>query len=160
MHEAAGTFQGHRVYGIKALVLRASRLQSIVEECAAAAKSSDARDKYFETHVSEFAPCSSKALRSELPSLEAARTSLASVVAELVGVLPKIGSCRKAADFMSNGGVYTTHLKGTEAYMRPGGMTTQMAQNVESQSGINLDAALALIKEARRVILVARGALF
>jgi len=160
MHEAAGTFQGHRVYGIKALVLRASRLQSIVEECAAAAKSSDARDKYFETHVSEFAPCSSKALRSELPSLEAARTSLASVVAELVGVLPKIGSCRKAADFISNGGVYTTHLKGTEAYMRPGGMTTQMAQNVESQSGINLDAALALIKEARRVILVARGALF
>ena len=44
--------------------------------------------------------------------------------------------------------------------MRPGGMTTQMAQNVESQSGINLDAALALIKEARRVVLVARGALF
>ena len=128
--QAAGTFQGHSVYGIKGLVLRASRLQSIVEECAAAAKSNDARDKYFETHVSEFAPCSSKALRSELPSLEAglvhscqhcqqlalfhmcvvmfeikaARSSLASVVAELVGVLPKIGSCRKAVDFMSSGG--------------------------------------------------------
>jgi len=128
--QAAGTFQGHNVYGIKGLVLRASRLQSIVEECAAAAKSNDARDKYFETHVSEFAPCSSKALRSELPSLEvgpvhscqqcqqpalyhmcfvmcetkAARTSLASVVAELVGVLPKIGSCRKAVGFMSSGG--------------------------------------------------------
>ena len=37
--------------------------------------------------------------------MKAARTSLASVVAELVGVLPKIGSCRKAADFMSNGGL-------------------------------------------------------
>ena len=59
--QAAGTFQGHNVYGIKGLALRAFRLQSIVEDCAAAAKSNDARDKFFETHVSEFAPCSSKA---------------------------------------------------------------------------------------------------
>ena len=52
------------------------------------------------------------------------------------------------------------HLKSTGGHMRPGGVTSRMAQNVESQSGINLDAAPALIKEARRVILVARGALF
>ena len=37
--------------------------------------------------------------------MKAARTSLASVVAELVGVLPKIGSCRKAADLMTKSGV-------------------------------------------------------
>ena len=36
--------------------------------------------------------------------IKAARTSLASVVAELVGVLPKIGACRKASDFMNSGG--------------------------------------------------------
>jgi len=44
--------------------------------------------------------------------------------------------------------------------MRLDGVASRMATNVESQSGINLDAALALIKEARRVILVARDALF
>ena len=52
------------------------------------------------------------------------------------------------------------HLQSTAGHMRLGGVASRMAQNVESQSGINLDAALALIKEARRVILVARDALF
>ena len=58
------------MYGIQTLSVGAHRLQSIVADCAAAGKSSDARDKYFESYVGEFAPCSSKALRSELPALE------------------------------------------------------------------------------------------
>ena len=61
---------GHSVYGITDLALRATGLQAIVEDCAMAAKSHDARDKYFQSFVGEFGECSSKALRSELPALE------------------------------------------------------------------------------------------
>merc|ERR1712216_1032278 len=43
MHEAAGTFHGHSVYGIKSLVVDAARLRSVLTECGAAAQSADAR---------------------------------------------------------------------------------------------------------------------
>ena len=113
--KAGASFQGQAVYGIQTLSVGAHRLQSIVADCAAAGKSSDARDKYFESYVGEFAPCSSKALRSELPALEvgvdqredalqcfcgfgqqAARASVASVVSALAGALPKMQSCHGA----------------------------------------------------------------
>ena len=74
--EAAGSFHGHALYGISKLSVQAPRLESIVEDCATAAKSSDARDKYFATYVGEFASCSSKQLRSELPSLEVGSLSM------------------------------------------------------------------------------------
>ena len=61
---------GHTVYGITELALRATGLQAVVEDCATAAKSHDARDKYFQSFVGEFGECSSKSLRSELPALE------------------------------------------------------------------------------------------
>ena len=124
--QAAGTFHGHALFGIRGLSVQAPRLQSIVEDCATAAKSSDARDKYFATYVGEFASCSSKQLRSELPSLEvsspsivllllqlcegarmslwfaqAARASVAAVTAELAEILPKLSSCRGASLLMN-----------------------------------------------------------
>jgi len=63
-------FKGHAVFGIASLEILAKSMQTIVEDCAAASKSKDARDKYFQTYVGDSGACSSKALRSELPSLE------------------------------------------------------------------------------------------
>ena len=41
-----------------------------------------------------------------------------------------------------------------------GNAASQVARDVDSQNGINAEAVGALLKEARRVIIAARGALF
>ena len=69
-HAVYGMFKGHAVFGIASLEILAKGMQTIVEDCAAASQSKDARDKYFQTYVGDSGACSSKALRSELPSLE------------------------------------------------------------------------------------------
>jgi len=162
MREAAGAFQGHAVYGIRTLAVRAPRLRSIVEDCALAAKSADARDKYFETYVGGAAPGASKALRSELPSLEAARASVATVVSELGRVLPQISSCRGAASLIRAAG--SSSLLGQAAAgsvhaASVGNSASQVATDVDRQNGIDTEGVGALVKEARRVIIAARSAL-
>jgi len=157
MREASESFQGHPVYGIRTLAVLAPRLRSILEDCAIAAKSGDARDKYFETHIGG-APGASKALRSELPSLEAARASVATVVSELSQVLPKISSCRGAARLIRTEGSSSVFGQGG---LRTGGgnALSQVARDVDRQNGIDTEGVGALVKEARRVIIAARSAL-
>jgi len=169
MHEAGASFQGQAVYGIQTLSVGAHRLQSMVADCAAAGKSSDARDKYFETYVGEFAPGSSKALRSELPALEAARASLASVVSALAGALPKMKSCHgapaaaaaaAAAFSKSDGGSAVMLARSVDGNTRSASTREQMAENVDRQNGVNAPALSALFKESRRIIIASRSALF
>lgn len=160
MHEASASFHGRAVYGIRELVVRAPRLQTIVEDCAAAAGSADARDKYFANYVGEVGPCSSKALRSELPALEAARASVAAVVAELAEALPKMSSCHGTAGFISRtGGSRTVAHSGRSDAHATSGNAAAIVQKVDSQNGVDTSAVAALLAEARRVIVAARAAL-
>ena len=69
-HALYGVFKGHAVFGVPDLKVYATGMQSIVEDCAIAAKSKDARDKYFQSYVIA-GSCSSNALRSEVLSLDA-----------------------------------------------------------------------------------------
>ena len=69
-HALYGRHESHKLYGIKSIALFANQLATIVEECGTAARSNDARDKYFLSRVSDFDPASGRALDSELPTLE------------------------------------------------------------------------------------------
>ena len=85
------------MYGIKSVSVFASRLQAIVTECSKAARSTDARDKYFLVSAREYDPSAAKSLLAEAPALDAAKATLASTVSELGNVLPKLSSCVGAA---------------------------------------------------------------
>ena len=69
-HAVQGQLEGRSVYAISSIGVFANELSSVVEDCAVAAKSKDARDKFFMSRASEFDPASGAALDSELLSLE------------------------------------------------------------------------------------------
>ena len=93
-HAVYGHFQDHAIYGIRSIAVYAPRLQSVVDNCANAAKSTDARDKYFLSYVGEFDPFPAKALQTELPLLEAAKASLTTTISDLADVFPRLESCQ------------------------------------------------------------------
>ena len=65
--------------------------KSCLHKCVAA-KSGDARDKYFAVAVGSFDPAAGAQLRSELPGLEGA---VAAAVTELAEVVPDAHACKK-----------------------------------------------------------------
>jgi hypothetical protein len=106
---------------------------------------------------------------------------VASVVSELAEVLPKLGSCHGAALFTKSTGAFRRHVAArvhTRAPLCVGGASGRLARleqagvrssarsagqvsrSVDNQNGVDTGAVVALLKEARRVIIAARGALF
>ena len=106
---------------------------------------------------------------------------MAAVTAELAEILPKLSSCRGASLLMS--GSDWVHLHRQSALLPwswPGGAALKLAttsqnkmlegrargaasalsQRVDEQNGVDSQAVAALLQEARRVIIAARGALF
>ena len=72
-HAVRGRLDDHSLYGIASVGVFATQLATVVEDCAAAAKSKDARDKFFLSRAAEFDPVAKAALDNELISLEVSR---------------------------------------------------------------------------------------
>ena len=71
------------------------QMRTVLEPCAVAVKSGDARDKYFAVAAGSFDPAAGAQLRSELPGLEVADAALAAAVTELAEVVPDVHACKK-----------------------------------------------------------------
>jgi hypothetical protein len=176
-HPVYGRFEGQALYGINSILLSAVRLRPVLVDCSKAAEAADARDKFFMSHVGEYDLAASKALRSELPSLEAAKSSLAATISELAAVLPDLASCRQVGGFADLseqtalipeevfGGNRSSFVQvstgvGTKQFAGVGMPSlAQVAEKVDDQNGIDVEAVNALVGEARLSIMSARRAL-
>lgn len=171
-HVLYGKLHGRTLYGIRSLSFTADRFQTLVEDCAHAEKSNDARDKFFFIAAGSFNEAdNSKILRSEVPALNAARASLATVVSSLSTVLPQLQLChQQPASMRATLEVNQTVTKmeavpshaTSPVSLSRGDLLAGMsgkASVVEQQNGIDLEAARLLLTEARAAILQVRTAL-
>ena len=84
-HATQRVLEGHALYGVRSFKVMSPQMRTVLESCAVAAKSGDAR----------FDPAAGAQLRSELPGLEAADAALAAAVTELAEVAPDAHACKK-----------------------------------------------------------------
>ena len=140
-HATEGVLGGHALYGVRSFKVMAPQMRTVLEPCAVAAKSGDARDKYFAVAVGSFDPAAGTQLRSELPGLEAADAALAAAVTELAEVVPDVHACKK------KGVAFSKKSKSRNSSSR---RLFGTAELVEQK---------ALFDEAKRTILFARSLL-
>ena len=50
-HATEGVLGGHALYGVRSFKVMSPQMRTVLESCAVAAKSGDARDKYFAVAV-------------------------------------------------------------------------------------------------------------
>ena len=154
-HPVYGKFEGHSLYGIKSISLNAQQMKTVVDECAKAAKSSDARDKYFLSYAKEFDPYPAKSLRSEVPLLESAQASLAATASDLADALPKLALCRSGAGFISNASFAKMHHVSNARST----LASPLGDSISMKNGIDVEGTQQLISEARLTIMAARKGL-
>jgi hypothetical protein len=170
-HPTHARFQGHFLYGIRSVAVHADRLRAVVAECAKASKSSDARDKYFMSYVGEFDPFPAKALRNELPSLDAAAVSLGAAASELADAIPLLDFCgvgtkpagglgaavlnTSVVEFRRHDGVSLASQSG-QASQSSALSSGPGAESVDAQNGLDIDALDLLLSETRASILGVR----
>ncbi|CAE7744981.1 PRSS12 [Symbiodinium sp. CCMP2592] len=143
-HPTLGTMNGRKLVGVRSIRLLTRLLQPVLEPCAVAAKSHDARDKFFTVAVSGFDPQAGAALAAEMPALESADAALSSIVVELAKALPAISSCKP-------GGPISLRANATM-------QSTQRRREVGDMA-LDVGQEAALLEEARGTIVAARGLL-
>jgi len=88
---------------------------------------------------------------------KAARASVASTVSELVDVLPKIATCHTAGLLASNA------TKAGNLHFATSASSSRIhahVSDVDSKNGVPTASVMALLKEARNVVIAARSALY
>jgi len=103
-HPLLGHLSGHRLYGIRSLSVMAPRLQAVMEDCAVAARSNDARDKYFAVAVPTFEAAGAVTPQGDLEELDSAKASLSTVLGKVSDIVPRLPMCGKGPLVSSLGG--------------------------------------------------------
>merc|ERR1712117_448979 len=143
--------------------MTAPRLRAVLDDCATAARSKDARDKYFPSYVSEFDPSLLAALQAELPPLAAAKASLSLALGEIAGTRSKLPECRSAQalsehvhDAVRGGKLLDTHSDVLSSLEFP---RSGLEELVDNARGINAAGVKAFLASAKAVIIKMRAAL-
>ena len=145
-HPTLGTLGGQKLFGVRSVKVMANLLKPVLEPCAAAAQSTDARDKFFAVAVNAFDPQAAAALEAELPALESAEAALSSAVVELAAALPDMSTCKPAGAVLLSANATIKQVQ-QKALRRDVGLVFDSSQEA------------ALLREARKTIVAARGVL-
>ena len=94
-HGTHGVLGGRELFGVRTFKALAPEMRAALEACGVAAKSQDARDKYFAVAVRSFDPSAGSGLAAEIPALEAAASALAAVSVELSAAEARFPSCKR-----------------------------------------------------------------
>merc|ERR1712066_1159025 len=87
-------------------------MQAILDDCAVAARESDARDKYFAVAVTEYDPAAKAGLEQAMTALDSAAASLGATLSEISAAIPNLPTCPGSAQ-LSKGGVQSMLSRST-----------------------------------------------
>lgn len=135
------SLSGQPMFGIRSVVVLASRLDVVLDDCATVSQSEDARDKYFPVTVSDFDLAASATFRAALPAVVAAKASLSAALGKIVA-LP--GCADQAAAQVGTSELIATSSK---------------FQSDENVGGLDVADVKLLLATARTMIVSAREAL-